>query len=53
MFGIGDDPTERKKMFAQYEWFLSSMLNTADFIWDSVDYQHVLARLLRLQVAYN
>jgi hypothetical protein len=53
MLEIDGELTLPKKTFAQYEWFLSSMLNTADFIWDSVDYDHVLAKLMRLQVAYH
>jgi hypothetical protein len=52
-FEIDGEPPMLKKSFVQYEWFLSSMLNTADFIWDSVDYDHVLAKLMRLQVAYH
>ncbi|MGA8616641.1 MAG: hypothetical protein WB760_34080 [Xanthobacteraceae bacterium] len=53
MFGINTDLAFRKKTFAEYEWFISSMLNTADFIWESVGYNHVLAKLMRLQVAYH
>jgi hypothetical protein len=52
-FETDGESTMLKKSFIQYEWFLSSMLNTADFIWDSVDYDHVLAKLMRLQVAYH
>ncbi len=52
-FGSASDDSTKEEMFEKYEWFLSVLLNTADFIWTSVKPDHVLSKLMELQVAYH
>lgn len=39
--------------FDRYEWFVSFLLSTASYVWESVGREHSLARLMRLQIAYH
>jgi hypothetical protein len=39
--------------FEKYEWFVSYLLSTASYVWDAVGDQHILGRLMALQVAYH
>jgi hypothetical protein len=46
---FNDDEDE----FAQYEWFVSFLLSTASYIWESVDRNHPLSEMMRLQLTYH
>jgi hypothetical protein len=53
-FGLADDPEEQKKeKFERYCWFVSIMMNTANFVFTEVPQHHVLQRLMILQIAYH
>jgi hypothetical protein len=50
---ISTDPAEGKREFEKYEWFISMMLNTANFVFTAVRSDHVLAKQMILQFAYH
>jgi hypothetical protein len=49
----GDKPGDREERFERYEWFLSILTRTADYVWTSVKPRHVLCMLIELQIAYH
>ena len=42
---ISDDPAAGKEDFEKYEWFMSILLNTANFVFTAVRPNHVLAKM--------
>ena len=52
-FRQADDPADGKKFFEKYEWFLSILLNTSNFVFTSVAANHPLGKQMRLQFAYH
>lgn len=52
-FQLSDDPIDSKRLFERYEWFLSIVMNTANFVLTSVPANHPLGKLMRLQFAYH
>lgn len=53
VYRIGDNAADAKKFFEKYEWFLSIMLNTSNFVFTSVPLDHPLGKLMQLQFAYH
>jgi len=39
--------------FEKYEWFVSYLLSAAGVIWDAVGSEHIVGRLMKLQVSYH
>jgi hypothetical protein len=52
-YRIGDNAADAKTFFEKYEWFMSIMLNTSNFLFTSVSQDHPLGKLMRLQFAYH
>jgi hypothetical protein len=52
-FQLTDNPDDGKRHFEKYEWFLSIMLNTSNFVFTSVPANHPLGKQMRLQFAYH
>jgi hypothetical protein len=50
---ISDDTVKATKDFEKYEWFMSILLNTANFVFTTVRPNHILAKQMRLQFAYH
>jgi hypothetical protein len=50
---FGSKASTAKRDFERYEWFISIMLNTANFVFTSVGRNHILAKQMRLQFAYH
>ena len=53
IFQTPDDRSDGKRHFEKYEWFMSILLNTANFVFTSVPVDHPLGKQMRLQFAYH
>ena len=52
-FQLTNSPIDGKANFEKYEWFMSILLNTSNFVFTSVPAHHPLAKQMRLQFAYH